>query len=115
MPDDPEFSTFMREFVEAEAAKKTVQRKPITPKKYDFDPAKFPDIPTSNELSTLIDNRATPAPAPAPGGLSAGTVSQVDAAFEREREERIEFLRERLGQRQETFEQDFDDASGLDS
>ena len=107
MSDDPEFSERARAFMDAQGRERLHT---VEADQYDFDPSKYPDVATLAELKQLMGEREVPRPAPAPGGLNTGDMQQAVTAIHHEREERIRYLQDRLGQEQEHFETRFDQA-----
>lgn len=107
MSDDAEFTERARAFLDAQGRER---QHIVEADQYSFEPSKYPEIPTLSELKQLLGERPVPAPAPVPGGRFAGHVSEANELANFEREERIRFLQDRLGQEQEHFEASFDQA-----
>lgn len=109
MPIDPEFNKRAQEFV----AKQDERERQVQPERYDFDQSKYPSAPTSYEKKSLEKARDVPAPELNfdIGGQIEQDVWTNEAA---EREERIEYIGDRLNERAEQFERDFDHARERD-
>ena len=101
MPDEPKFSDRARAFLDAQGQ---TTKHVVEPDQYGFDQTQFSKIPTQAELNNLEAGRATPAPSFDIDGLNPGTWTAAQIEAERQREERIDFLHDRLGQEQENFE-----------
>ena len=104
MPDESE-SEHARAFLDAQ--KKGVQQD-VSPDDYGFDQSKFPDITTKAEKEHLEASRSQP------GGWTPPSANSSDSKDAAEREERIEFLRDRLSQEQERFEHDLDQSFDIE-
>lgn len=111
MPDESE-SEHARAFLDAQ--KKGVQQD-VSPDDYGFDQSKFPDITTKAEKEHLEASRSQPSfEHPEPGGWTPPSANSSDSKDAAEREERIEFLRDRLSQEQERFEHDLDQSFDIE-
>lgn len=111
MTDDPDFSERARAFHDAQGRELLHI---VQAESYSFDPGKYPKIATMAELRQLISERSSPAPELNIDGPNPGIVQEVNAEVDGERDERIRFLIDRLGQEQEDFEFSLDQARGQD-
>ena len=109
MPDEPDFEARARIFLNAQGEE---QRHLVKQEDYAFDAERYPKEATMAELTQLIGERQPPSQTLIIGGPGEGITQQVNDEVDFECEERIRFLIDRLGQEQESFEAEFDQAHG---